>query len=301
MKLTIPEIELMTPGHLACQGCGATLAMRYALKALGSKTMLFIPACCWSVLDGPFPYSSLKVPIFHTAFETAASAAAGARAGLDILGDKETNVVSWAGDGGTFDIGIQALSGAAERNDNIIYVCYDNEAYMNTGIQRSSATPRLSWTSTTPAKHPKVTPKKDMVGIMAAHRIPYTATASIAYPEDLIRKMTKAKNTKGTKFIHIFAPCPTGWRCPPDICVKLARLAVQTKAFPLYEIENGLEYTINKKPKGTPIREYLKLQGRFRHLTEEDVESIQKTIDMEWEILLRKAEATKGLAKPADS
>ncbi len=301
MKLTIPEIELMTPGHLACQGCGATLAMRYTLKALGPKTMLFIPACCWSVLDGPFPYTSLEVPIFHTAFETAASAAAGARAGLDILGDKETNVVSWAGDGGTFDIGIQALSGVAERNDDIIYVCYDNEAYMNTGIQRSSATPRLSWTSTTPAKHPKATPKKDMVGIMAAHRIPYTATASIAYPEDLIRKMTKAKNTKGTKFIHIFAPCPTGWRCPPEICVKLAKLAVQTKAFPLYEIENGLEYTINKKPKGTPIIEYLKLQGRFRHLTEKDVESIQKTIDREWDILVRKAEATKGLAKSDDS
>ncbi len=301
MKLTIPEIELMTPGHLACQGCGATLAMRYTLKALGQKTMLFIPACCWSVLDGPFPYSSLDVPIFHTAFETAASAASGARAGLDALGDTETNVVAWAGDGGTFDIGIQALSGAAERNDNIIYVCYDNEAYMNTGIQRSSSTPRHSWTTTTPEAHPKVTPKKNMVQIMIAHRIPYTATASIAYPEDLIRKMEKAKNTKGTKFIHIFAPCPTGWRTPPDICVKLARLAVQTKVFPLFEVENGLEYTMSKQPKGTPVIEYLKLQGRFRHLTQENVDSIQETVDREWEILVRKAEATKGLSESGSS
>jgi len=301
MKLTIPEIELMTPGHLACQGCGATLAMRYTLKALGQKTMLFIPACCWSVLDGPFPYSSLDVPIFHTAFETAASVASGARAGLDILGDKETNVVSWAGDGGTFDIGIQALSGAAERNDNIIYVCYDNEAYMNTGIQRSSATPRHSWTTTTPEKHPKTAPKKNMVDIMAAHRIPYTATASIAYPEDLIRKMEKAKSIVGTKFIHIFAPCPTGWKTPPEICVKLARLAVQTKVFPLYEIEYGLQYTINKKPRGTPVIEYLKLQGRFRHLTQDDVEEIQKNVDREWEILIRKAEATRDLANPSSA
>jgi len=301
MKLTIPEVELMTPGHLACQGCGATLAMRYTLKALGQKTMLFIPACCWSVLDGPFPYSSLKVPIFHTAFETAASVSSGARAGLDILGDTETNVVAWAGDGGTFDIGIQALSGAAERNDNIIYICYDNEAYMNTGIQRSSATPLGSWTTTTPAKHPKATPKKNMVEIMVAHRIPYTATASIAYPEDLIRKLSKAKDIKGTKFIHIFAPCPTGWRTPPEICVKLARLAVQTKVFPLYEVENGIKYTINKKPKGIPVIEYLKLQGRFRHLTEEDVELIQKNVDWEWEILLRKAEATKQLTDRTDS
>ncbi|MCK4597515.1 pyruvate synthase subunit beta, partial [bacterium] len=132
MKLTIPEQELMNSGHLACQGCGATLAMRYALKALGKNTVLSIPACCWSVVDGPFPYTSLDVPIFHTAFETAASAASGMKAGLEMLGDDDVQVVAWAGDGGTFDIGIQALSGAAERNDNFIYICYDNEAYMNT-------------------------------------------------------------------------------------------------------------------------------------------------------------------------
>jgi pyruvate ferredoxin oxidoreductase beta subunit/2-oxoisovalerate ferredoxin oxidoreductase beta subunit len=291
MKLTIPEQELMQSGHLACQGCGATLAMRYALKALGPNTVLSIPACCWSVIDGPFPYSTLKVPIFHTAFETAASLASGMKAGMEMLGDTQTQVVAWAGDGGTFDIGIQALSGAAERNDNLMYICYDNEAYMNTGIQRSSATPWRSWTTTTPEKHPKETPKKDMIGIMAAHRIPYVATCSVAYAEDMVRKIKKAKEIKGCKFIHVFAPCPTGWRAPPEICVKLARLAVQTRVFPLYEITNGVEYKINIKPaKPKPVTEYLKLQGRFRHLTEEDVKQIQRTVDWEWDRLVRMAE-----------
>jgi len=182
MHLSLPPEEYMHSGHLACQGCGATLAMRYALKALGPRTALSIPACCWSVIDGPFPYSSLSIPIFHCAFETAAVSAAGLKAGLEMVGDKETTVVAWAGDGGTFDIGIQALSGVAERNDNIIYVCYDNEAYMNTGIQRSSATPYGAWTTTTPVKHYKNRPKKDIDAIMAAHRIPYLATANISYP-----------------------------------------------------------------------------------------------------------------------
>jgi pyruvate ferredoxin oxidoreductase beta subunit/2-oxoisovalerate ferredoxin oxidoreductase beta subunit len=293
MRLSLPEEELMTPGHLACQGCGATLAMRYALKALGPKTILIIPACCWSVIDGPFPYSSLKVPLFHTAFETAASAAAGIKAGLEQLGDSETTVVGWAGDGGTFDIGIQALSGAAERNDDIIYICYDNEAYMNTGIQRSSATPWGAWTTTTPARHPKETPKKNMVEILAAHRIPYCATASVAYPEDMVRKLKKAKEIKGCKFIHVLAPCPTGWRSPPEICVKLARLAVRTKIFPLYEVTNGIEYKINIRPaEPMPVAEYLKLQGRFRHLTDDQIAQIQRTVDWEWEQLERKVKAS---------
>ena len=291
MKLTIPEQELMVSGHLACQGCGATLAMRYALKALGPNTVYSIPACCWSVIDGPFPYSALKVPIFHTAFETAASAASGIKAGLEMIGNQETNVVAWAGDGGTFDIGIQALSGAAERNDDFMYICYDNEAYMNTGIQRSSATPWRSWTTTTPEKHPKETPKKDMIGIMAAHRIPYVATCSVAYPEDMVKKVTRAKEIKGCKFIHVFAPCPTGWRTAPENCVKLARLAVKTRLFPLYEIFNGVDYKISMKvPKPVPVEEYLKPQGRFRHLTEEEVKQIQRNVDYEWDRLMRMAQ-----------
>jgi len=291
MKLSLPEEELMNPGHLACQGCGAALAMRYALKALGKKTVLCIPACCWSVIDGPFPYSSLEVPIFHCAFETAASSASGVKAGLEMVGDRETNVVAWAGDGGTFDIGIQALSGAAERNDDIIYICYDNEAYMNTGIQRSSATPYGSWTTTTPVRHFKDRPKKDIVAILAAHRIPYVATASIGYPEDLFRKVKKAKEIKGTRFIHIYAPCPTGWKTRPEDTVKLARMVVQNAIFPLYEVENGEKYTLNIKLNDKkPINDYLKLQGRFRHLTEEEIEHMQQEVDKKWEKLINTCE-----------
>jgi pyruvate/2-oxoacid:ferredoxin oxidoreductase beta subunit len=288
MKLTLPEEELMSPGHLACQGCGATMAMRYVLKALGQKTVVCIPACCWAVIDGPFPHSSLGVPIFHCAFETAASTAAGVKAGLEITGDTETTVLAWAGDGGTFDIGLQALSGAAERNDDIIYVCYDNEAYMNTGIQRSSATPYGAWTTTTPVKHFKNRPKKDIDAIMAAHRIPYLATASVAYPEDVFKKARKAKEIKGTRFLHIFAPCPSGWKSRPEDTVKLARLAVQTGIFPLYEIEDGERTTISIKVKERkPINEYLRLQGRFRHLKDQDIAGMQAEVDRKNERLLK--------------
>lgn len=289
MAITIPREELMSPGHLACQGCGASLAMRLALKGLGQKTVVCIPACCWAVIDGPFPYSSLDIPIYHCAFETAASSASGVRAGLDMVGDRETAVLAWAGDGGTFDIGLQALSGAAERNDDIIYTCYDNEAYMNTGIQRSSATPIGAWTTTTPVKHYKKERKKDIIGIMAAHAIPYIATASVAYPEDMVRKFKKAREIKGTKFIHVFAPCPAGWKSRPEDTIKLARLAVQTGYFPLYEIENGEKWTLNLKLKERkPIVEYLKLQGRFRHLKEEEINWIQQEVDANYERILRK-------------
>lgn len=291
MKLSLPEEEFMNPGHLACQGCGATLAMRYVLKALGQKTALCIPACCWSVIDGPFPYSSLEVPIFHCAFETAASSASGLKAGLEMVGDTETTVVAWAGDGGTFDIGIQALSGTAERNDDILYICYDNEAYMNTGIQRSSATPYGAWTTTTPVKHFKSRPKKDMVAIMAAHAIPYVATASIGYPEDLFRKAKKAKDIKGTRFLHIYAPCPVGWKSRPEDTIKLARMVVQNANFPLYEIENGEKYNLNiKLREKKPIEDYLRLQGRFRHLSEKEIIYMQEEVDKKWERLLKMCE-----------
>jgi pyruvate/2-oxoacid:ferredoxin oxidoreductase beta subunit len=281
--------ELMHSGHLACAGCGATIAMRYTLKALGEQTVIVIPACCWSIINGPFPYTSIKVPLIHTAFETGASTASGIKAGLDARGDTETTVAAWVGDGGTFDIGIQALSGAAERNDDIIYFCYDNEAYMNTGIQRSSATPFGTWTTTTPSNHPKSQPKKNMMDIMAAHRIPYAATCSVAFPDDMMAKITKARGIRGTKFIHIYSPCPTGWKCPSSLAVKIARLAVHTKIFPLYEVENGDRYNINIAPKNVPAEEYLRLQGRFNHLNEEQIRGIQETVDREWERLLKKA------------
>jgi pyruvate/2-oxoacid:ferredoxin oxidoreductase beta subunit len=263
--------------------------MRYALKAVGDHTIVVIPACCWTIIAGPFPYTSLKVPVLHTAFETAAVAASGVRAALDIQGDTETTVLAWAGDGGTFDIGLQSLSGAAERNENIIYICYDNEAYMNTGIQRSGATPYLAWTTTTPEKTPKTEPKKDIMAIMVAHRIPYAATATIAYPDDFIRKVQRAKSIYGTKFLHVLAPCPPGWKAPSELAIKLSRLAVQTRAFPLYEVENGERYILNepKEDAVLPVSEYLKLQGRFSHLTEREGEAIQEIIDARWQRLLR--------------
>lgn len=291
MKLSIPEIEIMSPGHMACQGCSATLAFRYALKALGRETIVTIPACCWSVIDGPFPYSSAGVPLFHTAFETAASMASGIKAALEIKGIDNVSALAWAGDGGTMDIGIQALSGAVERGDDIIYVCYDNEAYMNTGIQRSSSTPHGAWTTTTPAKNFKTGPKKNMVEIMVAHKIPYTATANIAFPEDFIAKLKKAKNIKGPKFLQIISPCPVGWKFPSQLTIKIAKLSFETCIFPIYEVEHG-RYNIKKPSKKKDIREYLNLQGRFKHLTENVINEIQQNIDREWGILLKKESAS---------
>jgi pyruvate/2-oxoacid:ferredoxin oxidoreductase beta subunit len=293
MTLTLPVEEYAGSGNLACQGCGAGLAMRYFLKAMGPRTVLCIPACCWAVIDGPYPHSSLSVPIYHCAFEAAASTATGVKAGLEMVGDDKTTVVAWAGDGGTFDIGLQALSGAAERNDDILYVCYDNEAYMNTGIQRSSATPYGAWTTTTPVKFFKNQPKKDINAIMAAHRIPYQATASISYPEDLFKKAKKAKDIKGTRFLHIYAPCPTGWKSRPEDAVKLGRMVIQNCIFPLYEIEYGEKYTLNIKVKDKkPINDYLKLQGRFRHLKPDDIQIMQEEVDRNWARLLKKCEGS---------
>ena len=289
MQLDNLNREHMCSGHVGCPGCGAALAMRFLLKALGEKTIMIIPACCWSIIAGPYPQSTLKIPVLHTAFETGGAAASGVRAAQDIKGDTETTVVTWAGDGGTFDIGFQALSGAVERNENFLYVCYDNEAYMNTGVQRSSSTPYGAWTTTTPGQHWKRLRKKNIVEALVAHRIPYAATASIAFPEDLMRKARKAKDMAGSRFLHIFSSCPTGWGMPSEMSVKIARMAVQTTIFPLYEVEDGLRYTINYTPKGYLVNEYFRLQGRFKHLTEEDLDSIQEMVDEDWNLLLRKA------------
>ncbi len=279
------ERDLMGSGHLACAGCGAALAMRYALEALGPRTIVVLPACCWSIISGPFPHSALRVPTFHTAFETGAVTAAGIRAAMDMQGKSDVNVMAWAGDGGTFDIGLQALSGTAERNDDIIFICYDNEAYMNTGIQRSSATPDGAWTTTTPKGKPHA--KKDIMRIMAAHRIPYAATASIAFPEDFINKLKKATGIAGTRFFHVLATCPVGWRIPSSLSVKMARLAVHTNSFPLYEVEDGERYHITVQSRNLPVKQYLKPQGRFHNLTEEMIDSIQRQVDRNWTKLNR--------------
>ncbi len=288
IKDRIPREELLDSGHLACPGCGAALAMRMVLKALGERTIVALPACCWSIIAGPWPQTSLHVPLYHTAFETGASVASGIKAALEMRGDRETTVVAWAGDGGTFDIGLQALSGAAERNEDFLYCCYDNEAYMNTGIQRSSATPWGAWTTTTPAPVPKSHPKKDMLAIMAAHRIPYAATATVAYPDDLIAKVQKAKHVRGTRFIHILAPCPPGWKSEDEETIALSRLAVRCRVFPLVEVENGERWRLTLDPPVAPVAPYLRRQGRFRHLTEPQVAAIQAQVDARWAALQRR-------------
>ncbi|MBI5171048.1 MAG: pyruvate synthase subunit beta [Candidatus Eisenbacteria bacterium] len=288
IKEIMPHEEFLESGHLACPGCGASLSMRMVLKALGEKTVVALPACCWSIIAGPYPQSSLKLPLYHSAFETGASVASGIKAALLARGDTETTVVAWAGDGGTFDIGLQALSGAAERNEDILYVCYDNEAYMNTGIQRSSATPLGAWTTTTPGAHPEARPKKDILAILAAHRIPYAASATVAYPEDLLAKVRKAKATRGTRFLHLLAPCPPGWKSGDDETIELARMAVRARVFPLMEVENGETWRITVDSPGDPIGPYLAKQGRFRHLKSEDVGAIQSQVDARWKALQRR-------------
>jgi pyruvate/2-oxoacid:ferredoxin oxidoreductase beta subunit len=290
-KIEVPLRENLGHGHLACAGCGAAVSMRLTLKALGEKTVMVFPASCWSIIPGFWPYSSFRIPAVHAGFVTGGATASGVRAALDIRGDHETIVAVWAGDGATFDIGLQALSGAAERNEDFIYICNDNEAYMNTGTQRSSATPLFAWTTTTPVMKPKENPKKDIMAIMADHQIPYAATATIAYPEDFLRKMEKAIKIRGTRFIHLLSPCPPGWRIPSELTIKISRLAVRSRIFPLYEIENGEKYTINLKPEPYPVREYLKLQGRFSHLQDLETEVIQKNVERAWKRLLRRAKA----------
>ncbi|UCH00342.1 MAG: pyruvate synthase subunit beta [Deltaproteobacteria bacterium] len=276
----IPQEEYITPGHVACAGCGASLSMRLALKGLGKPTVLVVPASCCGVIPGPWPLTAMEIPLFQAAFETGGATISGLKAAYRKRGMDDICVVGWAGDGGTFDIGIQALSGAAERNDDVIYVCYDNEAYMNTGIQRSSATPEGAWTTTTPVKEPKSEPKKDIDEIMVAHRIPYLATATAAYPHDMTAKFKKARSIKGMRFIHLLSSCPTGWRTPENLSIEVMRLAVLSNIFPLYEVDNGEIYRQTVIPDAIiPVDRYIHLQGRFRHLSEEDIIEYQAMVD----------------------
>lgn len=279
--------ELILPGNASCAGCTTNLSVKLALKALGKKTIFVVPACCTSVLQGVFPLSSLNIPVLNVPFASTGAAASGVVAGLRAQGIEDIAVVGWAGDGGTVDIGIQALSGAAERGTDFIYVCYDNEAYGNTGMQRSGSTPLGAWTTTTPKG--KAESKKDMPLIMAAHKIPYIATLSPSYPTDFIEKFQKAKEIRGTKYLHILVPCPPGWRTDPSISVEMGRLAVQTGSWTLFEIEKGT-FTISTpstqfldKTKRKPVQNYLEKQGRFRHLTPQEINRIQLKIDETWE------------------
>jgi len=293
--LGLPEEEYLVPGYGSCPGCGEYLALRHCLKALGKKTILIIPAGCIPSVGGLFPRTAYKVPALHIAFEATAAAASGVAAALRARGVKDIVVVGCAGDGGTADIGIQALSGAAERGENLLYICFDNEAYMNTGIQRSGLTPFGARTTTTPVMG-KRQHKKDMPMIMAAHKIPYVATACSAYPRDLYQKVRKARDMEGTRYIHILCPCGPGWRVDVSKTVEVARLAVRTGMWALYEIENG-KFSLSgpsrrllDPSKRLPVREYLKLQGRFAHLTDEEIEAIQAWVNEQWEMYRRLVE-----------
>lgn len=284
---TRPE-EVMRSGHAACPGCGLAMGMRLVVQALGKRAVVVVVPSCVAVVSGPYPHGAFGVPMFHSAFEIAAPTAAGISRALDIQGQGDVPVLAFAGDGGTFDIGLQSLSGAADRNENLIYVCMDNEAYMNTGIQVSSATPRYAWTATSPRGNTRR--KKQIMEIIAAHRIPYAATACIGFPEDLIWKVKRARELKGTRFLHVLSPCPTGWKMAEHMSPKVSVAAVETNIFPLYEIVNGLEYTINHEPKRLPVEAYLSLQGRYKHLGAEEISVIQTETDRSWTELQRRAE-----------
>jgi pyruvate ferredoxin oxidoreductase beta subunit len=287
--------EYMLPGNRSCQGCGLSLAYRYVLKALRENTVLTIPASCLTVLHGLYPITSVTIPCVNCTFASTAASASGLVAGLNAMNRSDVTVVAVAGDGGTYDIGIQGLSGAAERGTDFIFVCYDNEGYMNTGTQRSSATPMGALTTTTPVLT-KQQHKKDMMKIMEAHDLPYLATTSPSYPIDLYDKFVKAKRIKGTRYLQIAAPCPPGWAYPPKDTVKIGRLAVETGIVVLFEVDNGKfrftgrSKTMAEKGSKLPVINYIERQGRFRKMSMEQLRQIQRWVDTRWNEYLRRAE-----------
>jgi len=292
--VNLTETEYMLPGNRTCPGCALSLAYRHILKALEGQAIVTVPASCLTVLHGMYPITSVNIPCVNTPFASTGASATGLVAGLKALGRKGITVVAMAGDGGTHDIGIQALSGAAERQTDFIYICYDNEGYMNTGNQRSSSTPLGAVSGTTPIIG-KQQNQKDIVAIMEAHGIPYVATANASYPLDLYEKVRKAKAIYGTRFIHIFTPCPPGWDFPFSDSVEIGRIAVETGWVVLYEVENGVlrltsaSESIAKKGKLKPLRDYLALQGRFSNIKEEQVNTLQEWVNNRWERYLARA------------
>lgn len=288
MSVTAKELcaEEFFYGHKACAGCGGSLAVRNALKVLGKNAVAVLPAGCMSAVGFNFPQLCFGNNAIISTFAGTASMLTGIEAGFRARGITDFTAVGFAGDGGTADIGIQALSGAIDRGDNIIYICYDNEAYMNTGIQKSSLTPFGAKTTTTPAGkniHGNIRPKKNMFEIAAAHDIPYAATATVGYMNDYLDKVKKASQIRGTKYIHVIAPCPTGWGIPVSDTVEAAREIADCGLWYLAEYENG-EFTLNRNPKEfSDAAAYLKKQGRFRHLTDEDIAVIIKSRNDKWE------------------
>jgi len=302
--------ETFMPGHRACAGCGPAIALRLIMKAARGPVIATSATGCMEVVSTIYPNTAWNVPWIHTAFETAAANAAGIESALKVLRkkgkikDEHVDVIAFGGDGGTFDIGFQALSGAVERGHDFLYVLYDNEAYMNTGIQRSGGTPHGAWTTTSPAGEviPGKTQYKKPIGhIMVAHEMPYVATASVAYWKDMVQKARKGMEVKGPAFLHAFAPCPRGWRSETSKSVEISKLAVETCVFPLWEADCG-EYKLSPKSKAIalkpeikkPVEIYLKTQRRFRHLfkpkNKHILQEIQSNVDRRWNKLLKLCE-----------
>jgi len=281
--------RLFYKGHTACAGCGMAIAIRHMLGAAGPNTIVSGATSCSEIVSSQFPRTSWGVPYIHVAFETAASVASGIDAGLKSLG-KNVNIIALAGDGGTYDIGLQALSGMVDRKQNVLYVCYDNECYANTGIQRSGATPYGAWTTTSPNGKfslGNITFKKQICEMMIAQGASYVATASVAYPEDLKNKVRKALSLRGPKFILIHSPCPPAWKCDSSKSIEISKLAIDSGMFVVYEME-GNRFTINIKPRFIPVEQYLRSQGRFKHLTDDDVARIQIRVNYDWKRLGRR-------------
>jgi pyruvate ferredoxin oxidoreductase beta subunit len=275
----IPKEEYVLKCTSACAGCSDSLALRYVLKAAGPDTVLVVPACCTSVIQGIYPNTAFNIPVYNIAFGAAAACASGMSNAFRATG-KKTNVIVYAGDGGTLDIGIQAMSGAFERRTDFLYICYDNEAYGNTGMQRSGATPMGARTTTTPTG--KIDAKKDIDAIIAAHNPPYMATAAAAYPQDLFKKVQKALTFRGPSFIHILAPCPPGWRFSTEKTVEMGKLAVKSGMWILYEREFG-KLSINPQSKAAmkrpiPLEEYLAPQGRFKGIDAKILETLKQNL-----------------------
>ena len=287
----IPEEEFILKTTSACAGCSSSLCLRYIMKAAGPDTVLIIPACCTSVIQGIFPNTAMNVSVYNVAFASAAATASGMSEAFRAKG-KKTNVICYAGDGGTIDIGIQALSGALERGTDFLYICYDNEAYSNAGMQRSGATPLGARTTTTPTG--KTDQKKDLDAIIEAHNPVYMATACSAYPIDLYNKVKSALSIPGPKFMHILAPCPPGWRYPSDQTIEIGKLAVKSGIWVLYERKAGKVIITGASKramkKRVPIRDYIKAQGRFKGISDENIKKLQENVDHNIERIKREAE-----------
>ncbi len=295
--------ELLSPGHRACAGCPEPIAVRQILMVADMPVVVCSPTGCLEVTTTIFPYTAWRIPWIHSAFENAAATLSGVETAYRALKkrgkieDRKIKFVAIGGDGGTYDIGFQSLSGAMERGHDLVYICLDNEAYMNTGIQRSSATPKGAHTTTSPAGkviQGKQTFRKDLTACIVAHNVPYVAQATPSMWKDLITKVQKALAVEGPAFINLLSPCPLGWGFPGDRTIEMAKLAVETNFWPLYEVEDG-KYRLTHKPKETkPLTEWLKLQVRFRHLfkpgNEEILEDLQKNVDEEFKKLLRMCE-----------